>query len=133
MERAREQMRHPKPKCSHCISSVMTRLCPVCPETIAAKKAAAEKAASLVCSPCMSGPAWVPPEAAASVDVIVAAKQALIDLQKATESIQLFLNVQKSLSAWQAASLSNEAPLLEEHAGAYLAPLVGENSVGSLD
>jgi hypothetical protein len=81
----------------------------------------------------MSGPAWVPPEAAASVDVIVAAKQALIDLQKATESIQLFLNVQKSLSAWQAASLSNEAPLLEEHAGAHLAPVVKQLSVGSLD
>jgi hypothetical protein len=75
----------------------------------------------------------VPPEAAASVDVIDAAKRALLDLQQATESIELFLNALKSPSPWQAASLSNEAPLLEEHAGAHLAPVVGENSVGSLD
>jgi hypothetical protein len=138
--------------CSECIGCGQTRLCEQCPESKAAKEAAAAKEkAGLVCSPCMSEPACVPPEAAASVDNLLAIRQelsrakdsiwklegllkaALIDLQKATESIQLFLNVQKSLSAWQAASLSNEAPLLEEHAGAHVAPVVEKISVGSLD
>jgi ectoine hydroxylase-related dioxygenase (phytanoyl-CoA dioxygenase family) len=67
-----------KPVCADCIPCGQTRWCIECPETKAAKEAA-----SLVCSFCMSGPACVPPEAAASVDPIDAAMQAHFHMNQA--------------------------------------------------
>jgi hypothetical protein len=64
----------PKPVCASCVGCVVTRLCPKCPESV---KAAAEEVARLQCSPCLSEPACVPPEAAASFDTLEAIWQEL--------------------------------------------------------
>ena len=115
--RSRMQSGHAKPVCLECIGCGTTRWCTECPEYKAREAARGE-----VCSPCMSGPACVPPEAAASLDPLEAAMQVLFHMQKAITLMEEYVLALKSPSPPQAAFPSNEAPLLGERAGAHLAP-----------
>ena len=81
------------------------------------KKAAAEKDARLVCRPKMSEPACVPPEAAASVDNLLAMWHALSRVKD-----DLSLLAQMTEEPMRAAFKSYEAPMPDECADAQLAP-----------
>ena len=81
----------------------------------------------------MSGPACVPPEAAASLDPLEVAMQVLFHMQKANTLMEEYVLALKSPSPPQAAFPSNEAPLLEERAGAHHAPQGSTFSHGELD
>ena len=130
VDRSTLQKLFPKPVCKACIECGVTRLCPGCPES---KAAAAEKEARLVCSPCMSEPACVPPEAAASFDTLEAMWQELSRVKLAITKLEESLLARMTKKPPHAAFASNEAPLLEERADAQLAPQGRTWYVGGLD